>query len=173
MLKRVRGIFKNQKGLTLVELLAVIVILGIIAAIAVPSIGGIIKNSKTDAHIANAQQMVSAARMASAGGLPTENVNGTNVGYHLDDLIAKGYLEPLNDPDGGTSGSAPYIEAKSYVQIMTAKTTGNFTYLVFLDGNKRNVGEADSPVLITGISRDNVEDNPPPPPTSPTPPAGG
>ena len=31
---------KNEKGLTLVELLAVIVILGIIAAIAVPSIGG-------------------------------------------------------------------------------------------------------------------------------------
>ena len=33
----------NEKGLTLVELLAVIVILGIIAAIAVPSIGGIIR----------------------------------------------------------------------------------------------------------------------------------
>ena len=30
----------NEKGLTLVELLAVIVILGIIAAIAMPSIGG-------------------------------------------------------------------------------------------------------------------------------------
>ena len=31
---------KDQKGMTLVELLAVIVILGIIAAIAIPSIGG-------------------------------------------------------------------------------------------------------------------------------------
>ena len=37
---------KNEKGLTLVELLAVIVILGIIAAIAVPSIGNIIDNSR-------------------------------------------------------------------------------------------------------------------------------
>ena len=34
----------NEKGLTLVELLAVIVILGIIAAIAIPSIGNIIQN---------------------------------------------------------------------------------------------------------------------------------
>ena len=36
----------NEKGLTLVELLAVIVILGIIAAIAIPSIGNIIENSE-------------------------------------------------------------------------------------------------------------------------------
>jgi type IV pilus assembly protein PilA len=42
-------LLKNQKGLTLVELLAVIVILGIIAAIAIPSIGGIIDNSKKNA----------------------------------------------------------------------------------------------------------------------------
>ena len=37
---------KNEKGLTLVELLAVIVILGIIAAIAIPSIGNIVENTR-------------------------------------------------------------------------------------------------------------------------------
>lgn len=42
-------LLKNQKGLTLVELLAVIVILGVVAAIAVPAIGGIINNSKKNA----------------------------------------------------------------------------------------------------------------------------
>ena len=52
--------------MTLVELLAVIVILGIIGAIAVPSIAGIIDNSKKDAHIANAEQLVGAARLAVA-----------------------------------------------------------------------------------------------------------
>ncbi len=35
-------ILKNKKGVTLIELLAVVVILGIIAAIAVPTIGGLI-----------------------------------------------------------------------------------------------------------------------------------
>ncbi len=39
---------KNEKGLTLVELLAVIVILGIIAAIAIPSIGNIITEFKVE-----------------------------------------------------------------------------------------------------------------------------
>ncbi len=44
-------LLRNQKGLTLVELLAVIVILGVIAAIAVPAIGGVISNSKTNADV--------------------------------------------------------------------------------------------------------------------------
>ena len=34
MMKKLKGLLKNQKGLTLIELLAVIVILAIIAAIA-------------------------------------------------------------------------------------------------------------------------------------------
>ena len=41
MKRKMKALLKNEKGLTLIELLAVIVILGIIAAIAVPSIGGI------------------------------------------------------------------------------------------------------------------------------------
>lgn len=63
---------KNEKGLTLVELLAVIVILGIIAAIAVPSIGGIIENSRVKAIKADAQTALSAANMYFAEGLDTE-----------------------------------------------------------------------------------------------------
>jgi type IV pilus assembly protein PilA len=51
MLKKRFKLLRNQKGLTLVELLAVIVILGVIAAIAVPAIGGVITNSKTNADI--------------------------------------------------------------------------------------------------------------------------
>lgn len=42
-------VLKNKKGVTLVELLAVIVIMGIIAAIAVPAIGGLIENSRLKA----------------------------------------------------------------------------------------------------------------------------
>ncbi|AOM82353.1 type II secretion system protein [Salisediminibacterium beveridgei] len=68
---RIRSFLKNQKGLTLVELLAVIVILGIIAAIAVPAVANIIDNSRKDAHVANAESLYNAARLA----VVSENLN--------------------------------------------------------------------------------------------------
>src|SRR5690625_1727152 len=57
---------KNERGRTLVELLAVIVILDIIGTIAFVMIGNIIENSKKDAHIANAQQLIAAAKLYDA-----------------------------------------------------------------------------------------------------------
>lgn len=64
---------KNQKGMTLVELLAVLVILGIIAAIAVPMIGNIINDSKDKAILADAQTILSGAKVAQANGEGEKN----------------------------------------------------------------------------------------------------
>ncbi|QBK27148.1 prepilin-type N-terminal cleavage/methylation domain-containing protein [Ureibacillus thermophilus] len=54
---------KNEKGLTLVELLAVIVILAIVAAIAIPAIGNIIENSRYNAVKADAINVLNAANL--------------------------------------------------------------------------------------------------------------
>jgi len=58
----------NEKGLTLIELLAVIVILAIIAAIAVPAIGNIINNSRDKAIMSEALNIISGAKMADMNG---------------------------------------------------------------------------------------------------------
>lgn len=55
----------NQKGLTLIELLAVIVILAIVAAIAVPAIGNIINNSRDKAILAEASNIIEGAKLAN------------------------------------------------------------------------------------------------------------
>ncbi len=54
---------KDQKGMTLIELLAVIVIIAIIAAIAIPAISNLIQNSREDALVADAQNVLSAAAL--------------------------------------------------------------------------------------------------------------
>lgn len=90
---------KNQKGLTLVELLAVIVILGIISGIAVPSISGIINNSKAEAHTANVQMIKAAAKMATV----IELAGGAD-GYTVTELVNGDFLEaaPLSPYDNVT-----------------------------------------------------------------------
>ncbi|OEH91455.1 pilus assembly FimT family protein [Bacillus solimangrovi] len=90
MLKR---FIRNEKGLTLVELLAVIVILGIIAAIAVPSIGGIIEKTKKDAQVAEAIQIINAAKLHAS----TRNVTTGDV--VVDDSVLGEYLDNIDDPD--------------------------------------------------------------------------
>ncbi|NDI35404.1 prepilin-type N-terminal cleavage/methylation domain-containing protein [Chengkuizengella sediminis] len=75
MTQRIQNMFKQEKGLTLIELLAVIVVLGIIAAIAVPSISGLIEGVEEDGRAALAHQIYEAGRLYLIG----EESNATTV----------------------------------------------------------------------------------------------
>lgn len=95
MFKEMAQKLKNEKGLTLIELLAVIVILGIIAAIAIPSIGGIIQKSKEDAVKADAIAVLNAAKVYVAAN-PLANAGTATI--QDDDL--KQYVEKVSLNDG-------------------------------------------------------------------------
>lgn len=86
MLKTLKKRLNNQRGLTLVELLAVIVILGIISAIAVPSIGNIIEKSKDNAAVSDALQIINAAKLAHAADHDGSSWNQTALDDYLSNV---------------------------------------------------------------------------------------
>ena len=121
-----KGLLRNEKGLTLVELLAVIVIIGILAAIAVPSVSGLITKSKHQAHRANAQMIVDAARMK----VVAEDLATTTI--YLKDLVNDGYLEKL--PEDPENKNKPYSDSTSFVSVKKDAATNSYEYRITLKG---------------------------------------
>ncbi|PIC58044.1 prepilin-type cleavage/methylation domain-containing protein [Sporosarcina sp. P12(2017)] len=80
----------NNKGLTLVELLGVIVILGIISAIAIPSISNIVVNTRIKSEKNNAVLLINAADLYF---IEHFEPNGYINSVGIPTLIKDGYLE--------------------------------------------------------------------------------
>ncbi len=122
---------KNKKGFTLVELLAVVVILGLIILVTIPAVNRFILNSKEKAFSFAQESMETAAKnylteceryvygedneeLRYCEGITTPKKDKETATISLSDLIKNGYLEPIEDP--GKTDEYCYAE-DSYVVV--------------------------------------------------------
>ena len=114
---------KNRKGFTLVELLAVIVILGLMMGIAIPNIMGIIKKQKQSTYLEDGKKMISRAEYMLRS---TTKVEKPRSGKCV--VMTLGYLDngEFNSPPYGGA----YFSTLSYVIIKN--DGGRYKYWVQL-----------------------------------------
>ena len=84
-----------KKGFTLVELLAVMILLGIISLIAIPSIGKMLIRSRENAYESTKNELIKAAKKYAAehtGELPVREWNSVEKCLSINDIVKNGYI---------------------------------------------------------------------------------
>lgn len=125
----------NNKGFTLVELLAVISIIAILSIIAVPNVVSVIDNNKKDQMLSDAKKMISQAKYQ----VTMDKTIRQSGSY-------KFYLSSLKttdigmDPDGGE-----YKKTTSYVEYKLVESVP--TYCIHLESSKRMIGTTTAPCV--------------------------
>lgn len=95
----------KRNGFTLVELLSVIIVLGLIMAVVVPSVIGTIKESKEKAYQTNVEMVKSAAESYINMSFDSYKENFISPGYvniSIPLLVEDGFLKPdIKNPKNG------------------------------------------------------------------------
>lgn len=119
----------NEKGYSLVEVLAVIVILGFIASIGLLSILNVIANSKDKTFVNNALTIIHAADLYLNDEKVVDRNSLTKITYA--ELYNLNYINEFQDP---YTGNVLTPSATTYVDVTKGKITK-----VCLDGENRNL----------------------------------
>ena len=147
-----KKMLKNKKGFSLVELVIVIAIMGVLAAVAISMFTGMIQRSRRRADDVRAQQIQKAIVTYIAetgdGDLSELNLSGGNP---LDDLLSKLQIKnTITLPNGTTEDFGPYLENIKNQQAATnyyPQQEGSDGWQIDVDSQTGNVQVQ---IVITG-----------------------
>lgn len=128
---------KNKKGFTLVELLAVIVILGVLLMIAVPAVQNVIKKTKNNATQKQAELFIDAAKKMAI----------------IDEATSDMVIYKLSDLDSD-------VDKNRFTGMVVAlKENGSYKYYIYLNDsvNKKTIGNNND--VFEFASEDKINEN--------------
>lgn len=130
---------KNKKGFTLVELLAVIIILGVLLMIAVPAVQNVIKKTKNNATQKQAELFIDAAKKMAI----------------IDEATSDMLIYKLSDLDSD-------VDKNRFTGMVVAlKENGSYKYYIYLNDsvNKKTIGNNNNNDIFEFASEDNINEN--------------
>ncbi len=144
--KRAQKKRKHSKAFTLIELLAVIIILGVLMIVAIPAVTSYISESRKSSYATTAQNIVSGARtLVNSGKLQLYDIEAT---YYIPyDMVST---------ENGTS--TPYGDFQEAYIVATYDGNGYDYYFTGYDTSKTGIyltpyNDIDSGKILTGVNR--------------------
>ena len=112
-----------KRGFTLVELLAVLILLGVVSLIAIPSIGKILNRSREKARESTKNELIQAAKNYYADNIRELPDDGSHKCLSVSEIEENGYISNDDIVD-------PTTEEKltGYVKIYFDNTYNQYTY---------------------------------------------
>ena len=112
-----------KRGFTLVELLAVLILLGVVSLIAIPSIGKILNRSREKARESTKNELIKAAKEYYADNIRELPDDGSHKCLSVSEIEENGYISNDDIVD-------PTTEEKltGYVKIYFDNTYNQYTY---------------------------------------------
>ena len=158
---------KNRKGFTLVELLAVIVVLGIVMGIAAVAITNVLDTTRKNAYVASAKQFIAGAKTLvntdemnillgeTAVYAPKCSTTSTSTTITLDKIKTENQANDKSPYGNAINKTESFVKVTaSAMNTSTGECT--YSYAIYITDGVYKIGTTTAPTLETDLKASSV-----------------